>query len=155
MTGVATPSGSPSSKATTDRSSVASLRRRGRLAPVRATVVVVVVGLLITLSASWTAWTLNRHNEHNLLEVQTRQASALLSASILSLSAPLETALEVENATGGDVRQFSRFVSTSSGPGSPSCQPCCCRGPAPCGGQFRWWGSRRSWPPSRRRPNRF
>ena len=113
MTEVATQSGSLGSKAT-DRPPIAP--REGTFAPVRATVIVVVVGLLITLSASWTAWTLNRHNERSLLEVQTRQVSALLSASILSLRDPLETALEIENATGGNVQQFNSFVSTLVGP---------------------------------------
>jgi len=78
---------------------------------------VIVIGLLITLSASWTAWTLNRHNEHSLLEIQTRQATALLGASILSLRDPLETALEIVDATGGDVQQFDDHVSTLVGPG--------------------------------------
>ena len=45
--------------------------------------------------------------------------AALLSASILSLRDPLETTLEIENATGGDVATFNRFVSTSSGPDRP------------------------------------
>ncbi len=118
MTGVAAPNGTLGSTARV-RTPLTAGSREGTLAPVRATAIVVVVGLLITLAASWTAWTLNRHNEHSLLEVQTRQASALLSASILSLKDPLETTLEIENATGGDVQQFDKFVSTLVGPDLP------------------------------------
>jgi serine phosphatase RsbU (regulator of sigma subunit) len=118
MAGAVATGGSQDSKGT-PRSFVAPLRHEGTLAPAQATVIVVVVGLLITLAASWTAWTLNRHNEHNLLEVQTRQAAAVVSASILSLRDPLETTLDIENATGSDTQQFDKFASTLVGPGLP------------------------------------
>ena len=93
--------------------------RSGGIAPARATAIVAVVGLVITLTVSWTAWTLNRHNEHRLLEVQTRQAAAVLSSTILSLRNPLETALQIEEATGGSTDQFDQFASTFVGPHSP------------------------------------
>ena len=118
MAGAAATGGSLDAKGT-PRSFAAPLRREGTFAPAQATVIVVVVGLLITLAASWTAWTLNRHNEHNLLEVQTRQAAAVVSASILSLRDPLQTTLEIENATASNVQQFDKFASTLVGPGLP------------------------------------
>jgi serine phosphatase RsbU (regulator of sigma subunit) len=86
------------------------------IAPLRAAVIVAVVGLVLTLAVSGTAWTLNRHNEHRLLEVQTQQASAVLSATILGLRDPLETALETATATGGSAQQFDKFASTTVGP---------------------------------------
>ena len=102
------------------RSSAADLARATRgLTPLRATVIVVVVGLLVTLSVTWTAWTLNRHNEHRLLEVQTRQAAAVLGSTILSLRNPLDTTLQIEHATGNSASQFDRFTSTFVGPGRP------------------------------------
>jgi serine phosphatase RsbU (regulator of sigma subunit) len=85
--------------------------------PGRVALVVVLVGLIVTLSVSWTAWTLNRHNEHRLLEVQTRQAAAVLSATILSLEDPLTTAVQVESATGGSIPEFTDFASTYVGTG--------------------------------------
>lgn len=114
MEGAAATSGVVASGAT-DRAPVADVSRARSLTPVRATVIVALVGLVITLSVSWTAWTLNRHNEHRLLEVQTRQAVAVLSATILNLQNPLDTALQIENATGGSVQQFDRFASTYVG----------------------------------------
>jgi serine phosphatase RsbU (regulator of sigma subunit) len=93
-------------------------RKRG-LPPGRAAVIVALVGLVVTLSVSGTAWTLNRHNEHRLLEVQTRQAAAVLSATILSLRGTLDTALQVESATGGSTTEFSHFAASYVGPGLP------------------------------------
>jgi len=72
---------------------------------------------LITLFVTWTAWTLNRRNEHGLLKVQTRQAGAVVAATILAIGDPLATAVQIEDATGGDVAQFSRFMSAYVGPG--------------------------------------
>jgi serine phosphatase RsbU (regulator of sigma subunit) len=97
------------------RPAVTGVVRSGGISPSRATTIVAVIGLVITLTVSWTAWTLNRHNEHRLLEVQTRQAAAVLSATILSLRNPLETALQIEDATGGSTDQFERFASTYVG----------------------------------------
>jgi serine phosphatase RsbU (regulator of sigma subunit) len=80
---------------------------------------VALVGLLITVAVAWTAWTINRHNEHRLLEVQTRQATAVVSTSILSLGDPLGTALALEGATGGSAQEFDQFASTLVGPHGP------------------------------------
>jgi serine phosphatase RsbU (regulator of sigma subunit) len=85
--------------------------------PIRMSVIVGSIGLVITLLLTVTAWTLNRHNERRLLEVQTRQAGAVLASTILSISNPLATALQIEEATGGDVAQFGRFISTYVGAG--------------------------------------
>jgi serine phosphatase RsbU (regulator of sigma subunit) len=87
------------------------------ISPRRATLIVTLIGVLITLSVSWTAWTLNQHNEHRLLEVQTRQAAEVLSSTILTLRDPLETVLQIESATGGSTQQFERFGASSVGAG--------------------------------------
>jgi hypothetical protein len=83
----------------------------------RAAVIVALVGLVITLTVSGTAWTLNRHNEHRLLEVQTRQAVAVLNAAILSFQGPLDTALQIETATGGSIEEFNKFATSNTGLG--------------------------------------
>jgi serine phosphatase RsbU (regulator of sigma subunit) len=118
VTTVAAPGGSHASDPG-DRPTSAAAHRGQGISPVRATVIVVLVGLLITVAVAWTAWTINRHNEHRLLQVQTRQASAVVSASILSLGAPLGTALELEDATGGSAQEFDQFASTLVGPNGP------------------------------------
>jgi hypothetical protein len=53
------------------------------LSPLQMALLVTGIGLVVTLLVSWTAWTLNRHNEHRLLEVQTRQAGAVIDSTIL------------------------------------------------------------------------
>ena len=83
----------------------------------RATVLVVVVGLLITAAVTWTAWTLNRHSERSLLQVQTRQAGAVLAATILGISDPLTTGLQVAQATGGDPSTFNQYMAQHTGSG--------------------------------------
>jgi serine phosphatase RsbU (regulator of sigma subunit) len=90
---------------------------RALLSPIQMALLVGGIGLVVTLLASWTAWTLNRHNEHRLLEVQTRQAGAVLGSTILDISGPLATALQIATATGGDGTQFDRFMSGYTGSG--------------------------------------
>ena len=90
--------------------------RRDGMGPARASLLVVVVGVLITASVTWTAWALDRHNEQQLLDVQTRQAAAVLSSTVLGIQDPLTTALDVESATGGSTAEFARFASTYVGP---------------------------------------
>ena len=102
-----------------DQTPEADGSRNHGLPPGRAAVIVALVGLVVTMSVSGTAWTLNRHNEHRLLEVQTRQAAAILSATILSLRGTLDTALQVESATGGSTTEFTQFAKSYVGPGLP------------------------------------
>jgi serine phosphatase RsbU (regulator of sigma subunit) len=75
------------------------------------------IGILITLSLSWTAWILNRSNDHRLLEVQTKQAGAVISSTILGIANPLATGLKIEAATGGTGQQFKQFMAAYAGPG--------------------------------------
>ena len=77
---------------------------------VRVLVAVCVAGLLVTSGVSWTAWHLNRSNEQRLLQVQTRQAAALIASTISTIEYPLQTALAIESATGGDLHQFTQFM---------------------------------------------
>jgi hypothetical protein len=85
--------------------------------PTQVAVMVAVIGITITAAVSWTAWTLNRNNEHRLLEVQTKQAGAVVAASILSIHDPLSAVQEIATATGGDVQQFRTHLSPYVGPG--------------------------------------
>jgi len=79
--------------------------------PVRFAMVVGLIGLLVTASISWTALVLDRHNEQRLVEVQTRQAAAVISSTILDISDPLSTALQIAEATGGDPQKFGQSMS--------------------------------------------
>ena len=102
-----------------DQTPVADGSRLHGLPPRRAAVIVALVGLVVTISVSGTAWTLNRHNEHRLLEVQTRQAAAVLSATIVSLQGTLDTALQIERVTGGSTSEFNQFAASYVGPRLP------------------------------------
>ena len=73
------------------------------------------IGLVVTGSLAWTARSLNRSNEHRLLQVQTAQAGALISSSILGIEAPLATALQIETVTGGNTGQFATFMAAYTG----------------------------------------
>ncbi|HET7902378.1 MAG TPA: PP2C family protein-serine/threonine phosphatase [Candidatus Nanopelagicales bacterium] len=77
--------------------------------------IVVVVGLGITLWSSWVAWTLDQRNEHSLLEVQSKQAAAVLTGAIAGVTAPLSTALRVEQASGGSPDRFAIVMAPSVG----------------------------------------
>jgi serine phosphatase RsbU (regulator of sigma subunit) len=91
------------------------------MSPGWAVVIVALAGVVITASVTWTAVVLDRNNERHLLEFQSHQAASVLAGSIVSLEAPLETALQVASATGGDTAQVARqlAVVTGTGAGSP------------------------------------
>jgi serine phosphatase RsbU (regulator of sigma subunit) len=80
-------------------------------------ILVIVVGLVLTGALTFTAVTLNNRNEHRLLEVHTRQAGAVIQASILGITDPLSTALQIELATGGNTTQFTTFMDNYVGKG--------------------------------------
>jgi serine phosphatase RsbU (regulator of sigma subunit) len=82
--------------------------------PTRISGVVMVLGVLLSAAAGWTAWTLDHNNEHHLLEVQTRQAGAVLAATILSIRDPLLTALQIEEATDGNTSRFRDYMAGST-----------------------------------------
>ena len=103
----------------TDQTPVADGFRSHGLPPRRAAVIVALVGLVVTMSVAGAAWTLNRHNEHRLLEVQTRQAAAVLSLAVVSLQGTLDTALQIERATGDSTSEFNQFAATYVGPNLP------------------------------------
>jgi serine phosphatase RsbU (regulator of sigma subunit) len=90
-------------------------RSRTRWSPRRVASIVVVLGMGITLGSTWVAWTLDQRNEHSLLVVQSQQAAAVLSGAIAGVTAPLSTALRVEQATGGSADRFAVVMAPSVG----------------------------------------
>ena len=63
--------------------------------------VVIAVGLALTAVLTWTASTLNDRNQRRMVELQASQAAAVLEATILGFTNPLDTALEIESVTAG------------------------------------------------------
>ncbi len=106
---------------------VALPRRLGRLAagstsrpwprPLPAAVVVAVIGLIITVASAGLAVVLDRRNEQSLLQVQTRQAAAVLSATVLQISQPLTATAAIARATQGDPVAFQESIGAETGPG--------------------------------------
>ena len=118
------------------------------LRPSGVTVAVAVIGLVITAGVAWTAWTLNRHNEHRLLVVQTHQAAAVLGSTILSLGDPLATELSDRSGHRGLPRSSSSSWPPTSGPGRPSSRPLW-RSAGTSVGTVAPWGHRRRRSPAR------
>ena len=79
-----------------------------------------ILGLAITALSTWAAWRVDRNAEERLLQVQTRQAAAVLSTAVLVIQQPLTNAVSVQSAIGGagDPATFERFMSTSVGEGN-------------------------------------
>jgi serine phosphatase RsbU (regulator of sigma subunit) len=92
-------------------------RTESRTTPGRAVLIVTVAGVILTGALWWTAWTLNRNNEHRLLQVQSRQAAEVLNAAILAIRDPLTTSLVVARLSGGDPGAFASYVTPYTGPG--------------------------------------
>ncbi|MGD9956685.1 MAG: PP2C family protein-serine/threonine phosphatase [Candidatus Nanopelagicales bacterium] len=85
--------------------------------PAQITVLVLVVGLILSLITAWIAWSSDQRNERKLLDVQTQQAAAVLGAQILAIHEPLETTLRVEQATDGDLAEFRAVMGRAVGQG--------------------------------------
>ncbi len=69
--------------------------------------VVVLLGLGLTAPVAWAVRSIDRSTEHRLLEVQTKQAAAVITAAVVGIVGPLHSALEVASSTEGDGRTFA------------------------------------------------
>lgn len=96
----------------------ASERRPARRLPVAlAGVVVLFVGVAITVTLSVTAYRLNRHNEHRLLDLQVQQTAAALQAALPSVETPLASASQAAVTSKGDPAAFRRYMGQFVGTG--------------------------------------
>ena len=48
-------------------------------------VIAVLIGLPVTLAATWISWTQDRHNERRLQQIQTRQAAAVIDSTVIGI----------------------------------------------------------------------
>jgi serine phosphatase RsbU (regulator of sigma subunit) len=93
--------------------------------PNRIAAVTVLVGLVLTVVAAWSAARIDRNAEQRLLEGQTRQAATVLSTAVTVIDQPLQDALGAASAsdagttggTGTSARVFERFMTTYVGSG--------------------------------------
>jgi serine phosphatase RsbU (regulator of sigma subunit) len=85
----------------------------------RSSMVVLVVGLLVTALISLGAYSVRESNENRLLDQRVREVSTLLTASIPNVSTPLASAALVAENTGGDRAAFTDAISSQVGTGKP------------------------------------
>jgi hypothetical protein len=81
------------------------------------TILVVVLGLLITSALAFLAVTVNDRNDSRLLNLQVREAATALAGYLPSIETPLISGAAVAEATGENPAQFDQFMSSSVGPG--------------------------------------
>ena len=70
-----------------------------------------ILGLIITALSTWAAWRVDRNAEARLLQVQTRQAAAVLSTAVLIIQQPLDQCRQCAvsrrwHGRSGDLRAF-------------------------------------------------
>ena len=68
--------------------------------PHRAVVVIALFGIVLTALSTWGVARVDANAEERLLQVQTRQAAAVLSTAVLVIQQPLQAALDVQGLTG-------------------------------------------------------
>ena len=90
--------------------------RVGRWKSGPAAAVVAAIGLVITLAATGSAVVLDRRNERSLLDVQTRQAAAVVGSTVLQISQPLMAAAEIAQVTQGNATAFRESIGGQTGP---------------------------------------
>jgi serine phosphatase RsbU (regulator of sigma subunit) len=92
------------------RSHARSTDPRPAWRPARVAAIVSLVGLLLTAGVTWGAFHVGHDTDRRLLEVQTKQAAAVVSASVLTIEGPLQTGLDIATATGGNPARFRAFI---------------------------------------------
>jgi serine phosphatase RsbU (regulator of sigma subunit) len=91
------------------------VRRSYRPSPL--TILVVVLGLLITSALAFLAVTVNDRNDTRLLNLQVREAATALAGYLPSIETPLISGAAVAEATGDSAPQFDQFMSSYVGLG--------------------------------------
>jgi serine phosphatase RsbU (regulator of sigma subunit) len=88
------------------------------LQPGRLVVGICVLGVLLTGLATWATARADKDTERRLLETQTRQAAAVLSTAIVTITQSLRTALDAQSVVGPADRgtAFDRIFAQSVGP---------------------------------------
>jgi hypothetical protein len=76
---------------------------------------VLLVGLVLTGSLTWVSASIHDHNETRLLKLELTQAGSVVSAAIPSIQIPLVSAAELAAATNGDPVQFQKYIETYVG----------------------------------------
>jgi serine phosphatase RsbU (regulator of sigma subunit) len=96
----------------------ARAENRGPRYPVRAIALIGIFGIALTILSTWGAARFDHNTEERLLQVQTRQAAAVLSTSSLVIQQPMKAALDVQAFAGrGSASVFARGMGAVVGTG--------------------------------------
>jgi serine phosphatase RsbU (regulator of sigma subunit)/type II secretory pathway pseudopilin PulG len=79
--------------------------------------IVLVLGIVITITLSLLASTANERNEGRLLSLQVSQAGLALGAALSTIETPLASVIATANATNGSATQFATAMAPYIGPG--------------------------------------
>jgi serine phosphatase RsbU (regulator of sigma subunit) len=91
---------------------------RGPRYPVRVIAIIGIFGIALTVLFTWGAARFDRNTEERLLQVQTRQAAAVLSTASLVIQQPMKAALDVQAFAGrGSASVFERGMGAVVGTG--------------------------------------
>jgi serine phosphatase RsbU (regulator of sigma subunit) len=91
-------------------------RNRGPTRPTRAVAIISVFGIALTVFSTWGAARFDENTEKRLLQVQTRQAAAVLSTAVLVIEQPMRAALDVQAFAGrGSASVFERGMGANIG----------------------------------------
>jgi hypothetical protein len=81
--------------------------------------VVLVVGQVITGLLAWTCWVVNDRNETRLLRTQVQEAGTVLTAAVPDVETPLTSAVDIAEATDGNVATFATYITPYVGKRGP------------------------------------
>ena len=84
-------------------------RANGRL-PLALPVITLVIGLAVTVALALVSHAQYTSNEKRLLKLRVHDAGALVTAATPNIETPLASAVELADATGGNVAKFKRLV---------------------------------------------
>jgi serine phosphatase RsbU (regulator of sigma subunit) len=85
----------------------------------RPSLVVLLLGLVITGVLSWVCYAVNDRDETRLLALQSKQAGTVLQVVLPTIQTPLASAAEIASTTAGDATRFHTYMSAYVGAQGP------------------------------------
>jgi serine phosphatase RsbU (regulator of sigma subunit)/anti-sigma regulatory factor (Ser/Thr protein kinase) len=88
-----------------------------KLRPTTVATIILLAGICMTMVFSWSANNIDQKSEERLLEIQSKQAAAVLATAIFVIEQPLSSALTVQEALGseGNAEAFRETMGSSIG----------------------------------------
>jgi serine phosphatase RsbU (regulator of sigma subunit) len=90
-----------------------------RVGPNSPSILVLLIGLIITGSLAWLCVSIHDHNESRLLNLELNQAASVVTAAVPSIQIPMSSAAVLAAATNGDPQQFRGYMAPYVGGKGP------------------------------------